>query len=218
MTDTPTPIEAGTELDYLLRCVAAGLGQLATRGYAAGAADRDGRAPRRIDCETFNGRFTEAELRKAAAESPGMRASITAVTKIAHSGDGNVDLTLEFAAAIVTQARSLAWDGVAARALQAVLTGIHWQNWGTPPGRAPFLHPRTTGVSARNLFGDLSVKAGATLWTLSWHQEARLSAVSNLVDGPARLLVKPCPPYGTAGGPAPDHDYAHVETLDLWPA
>ena len=48
MSGTPTPIEPGTELDYLLRCVAGGLGVLATRGYAAGDKDRDGRAaPRR---------------------------------------------------------------------------------------------------------------------------------------------------------------------------
>ena len=202
---TDTPIEAGTELDYLLRCVADGLGTLATRGYAAGASDRDGRKARTIECEIFNGRFTESELKRAAARSPGMRVSINAVPRITHVGDGDVDLTLQFAAAIVTQAKALAWDGLAARTLQAVLTGMHWQNWGTFHGRTPFLHPNITDIRAENLFGDLTVKAGVTMWAITWLQEARLTAVSNLVDGPASLHVKDCPPYGPPPlGPSPN--------------
>ena len=90
-----TPIEAGTELDYLLRCVADGLGTLATQGYAKGDADRGGREPRTIECVPFNGRFTAEELKRAAAKSPGMRVSIGRVSKIAHVGNGQVDLTLE---------------------------------------------------------------------------------------------------------------------------
>ena len=200
-----TPIEAGTELDYLLHCVASRLGTLATTGYGIGASDRGGRVPRTIECIPFNGRFTEAELKKAAAQSPGMRVSINAVTRITHVGDGDVDLTLQFAAAIVTQAKALDWDGLAARTLQAVLTGMHWQNWGTFNGRTPFIHPETTDIRAENLFGDLTVKAGVTMWAISWLQDARLTAVSNIVDGPASLYVKDCPPYGPPPlGPSPN--------------
>ena len=205
MAGDPTPIEAGTELDYLLRCVAAGLTTLATTGYATGDHDRGGRVARKIECVPFNGRFTADELKKAAEKSPGMRVSITGVTKIAHVGDGDVDLTLQFVAAIVTQAKALDWDGLAARTLQAVLTGMHWQNWDTNTDRAPFLFPKTTDVRAENLFGELTVKAGVTMWAISWLQEARLAAVSNIVDGPASLHVKDCPPYGPPPlGPSPN--------------
>ena len=218
MSGTPTPIEAGTELDYLLRCVADGLGDLATAGYAKGASDRGGRVARTITCEPFNGRFTVDELTKAAASSPGMRVSIDRIPKMMHVGDGHVDLTLEFVAAIVTQARSLEWDGLAARTLQAVMTGIHWQNWGTDGSRAPFLFPKTTDVQAENVFGDATTKAGVTMWVLSWYQEARLQAASNIVDGPATLHVKATEPYGPAPlGPVPNRfnapDRAAAEAL-----
>ena len=217
MSGTPmTPIEAGTELDYLLRCVAERLGALATHGYATGDKDRDGRAVRPVVCKPFNGRFSEKSIKDAALENPGMRVSITGVSKIAHAGDGNVDLTLQFVGAIILPSRALEWDGVAARTLQAVLTGMHWTTWGTDhQDRLPFLHPKTTNVSAENLFGDSTIKAGATLWAFQWQQEARLPGVvitETADDTPGALHVKTCPPYGDS-----ESDYTHVERLTDWP-
>lgn len=192
-----TPIEAGTELDYLLRCVADGLGRLATNGYAAGQRDRQGRAARTIECEPFNGEFTTDELKKVAARSPGMRASLVGISDVTHVGDGQIDLDCQFAAAIVTQAKSNDWDGLAVRTMQAVVAGMHWQNWGTHQGRTPFLFPRIGGARAENLYGKTTREAGVTFWAITWHQRARVPATTlPLIDGPAELHVKDCPPYG----------------------
>ena len=221
MTDTPTPIEPGTELDYLLRCVADGLGVLATAGYAAGDRDRGGRAARTVTCKPFNGRFSEQEIKAIALENPGMRVSMTAITRIFHVGDGDVDLTLQFVAAIVTPSRALDWDGLAARALQAVMTGMHWTTWGTHVDRVPFLHPKTSDVNAENLFGDWTVKAGASLWAFTWQQVARLPTVSipaTADDTPGSLNLKTCPPFGRAGGTEQDNfGYTEVDSLSDWP-
>ena len=142
----------------------------------------------------FSGQLTEKLLKDIALESPAMRVSITGFPKIAHVGDGHIDLTAQFAGVLVTASRALEWDGVAARTMQAVMSGMHWQNWGTNAGRAPFLHSRIEGLRSDNLFGEMTVKAGVSLWGFSWQQEARLQAVSNIVDGPGELFVKPCPP------------------------
>lgn len=219
---TATPIAPGTELDYLLRCVADGLGGLATRGYAAGDQDRGGRAVRTVTCKPFSGRFSEQEIKAVAVESPGMRVSMTGIPRITHVGNGDVDLTLQFVAAVVTQSRSLDWDGLAARVIQAVLTGMQWTTWGTEVDRTPFLHPAIIGTTAENLFGDLTIKAGVTMWGITWQQIARLPAVSVPAtddDAPGSLNLKTCPPFGRAGGPLEEnYGYTHVENLSDWPA
>ena len=233
------PITPGTELDTLLRCVAVGLGRLATAGYAAGipgSAERGGRAARAIPCATFGGRLTPELIDKLSVRNPGLVVSITGVAAVSRVGDGGVDLSLEFSGAIVTQC-AVAWDPLGARVLQAVLTGIHGTNWNTSRPDAEnadadadaqpscFLFPRITGLAAERVFGKDSIAAGVTLWTFTWRQDARLPGaplVHTADDSPGGLRLRACPPYGLAAGANredAEDAYTRVENIATdWPS
>ena len=228
-----TPILPGTEIDYLLRCVALGLGRMATTGYALGPDDRRGRKAREVKCDLFGGLLTIETIKMLATSNPGLAVSITGFDKLTHAGDGDVDVQLQFGAALVTQC-SGEWDGVAARVVQYVVTQMQWENWGTTAGRGDtgqpdfFLFPRIDDLRAENVFGENSIKAGVTLWAISWQQVARLpgkvvTATSD--DTPGELHIKTCPPYGlAAGGPTRDRSIAEAAYTEVrilgqdWPA
>lgn len=218
------PIAPGTEVDYLLRCVALGLGRMATTGYALGPSDRGGRKAREIKCDLFGGLLTIETIKLLATRNPGLAVSITGVEKLTHAGDGDVDVSLQFGAALVTQCAG-EWDGLAARVVQHVVTQMQWENWGTGQGRGGegqpdfFLFPKIDDLRAENIFGQNSIKAGVTLWALSWQQVARLpgkTIVATADDMAGQFYIKTESPYGLdAGGPTRDRDLAEAAYTEI---
>jgi phage gp37-like protein len=166
--------------------------------------------PQRRKCERHNGRLDAAALRRAVQAAPAVLVTCLGFPNIAKRSNGEIAVTAQFAAFVVTR-DTAALDRTAAAssiagALVTLIDDNRWQ-------REDTFDPEN--LRAENLFNDQLDGIGCTIWVVSWRQDLLTGEDACQEDGsfPENLYIGWSPEIGAAH----KEDYRNIETGEAPP-
>lgn len=167
--------------------------------------------PKLRQCERHHGRFDTAALKRAVQGAPAVFVSCLGFPQVASRAGGDVAVTAQMAAFVVTRdIAGLDRTAAAAAIAMALVELVNDNRWDSDETFDP------EAIRAENLFNDQLEGIGCTIWVVSWRQDLLAGEDVYADDGTVleHLYVSMSPEIGLAH----KQDYRDIETGEAPPA